>query len=106
VQQTDVIVVKIWTTDEQLLLFRVYISPVEFHQAEDDGSIQYTLHEIQSTKVILAGDFNRHYLAWSKNQFYHEFMKHSVNFFYIRKLQWYFIGPLDFGTEGAIERCS
>jgi hypothetical protein len=44
--RTDVMVVKIWTTDEQLLLFRVYISPVEFYQAEDDGSIQYTLHEI------------------------------------------------------------
>jgi endonuclease/exonuclease/phosphatase (EEP) superfamily protein YafD len=52
-------------------------------------SIQSTLDEIQSTiqqitqatdkptRVILAGDFNRHHPAWSKNHVHHEFVKHA-----------------------------
>lgn len=98
----DVTAVKIWTTREQILIFSVYLPPIKLHQASSEASADSALDEIQSTirqttqvtdrptRLILAGDFNRHHPAWGTNQVHHVFMRQAVelvNFFHMWKLQ-------------------
>jgi Endonuclease-reverse transcriptase/Reverse transcriptase (RNA-dependent DNA polymerase) len=99
----DVTAVKIWTTGEQILIFSVYLPPINLHQASEEALTHSTLDEIQSTiqqtiqrtdrptRLILAGDFNRHHPAWSNNQVHHVFVRQAVelvSFFQTWKLQW------------------
>jgi ribonuclease HI len=99
----DVTAIKIWTTREQILVFSVYLPPINLHQASEEASTHSALDEIQSTiqqtsqrsdrptRLILAGDFNRHHPAWSNNQVHHVFVRQAVglvSFFQTWKLQW------------------
>jgi Endonuclease-reverse transcriptase len=99
----DITAVKMWTTDAQILIFSVYIPPVDLHRSTEEMSIQFTLDKIQSiiqqtiqgtdkpTRIVLAGDLNRHHPVWGNNQVHHLFMRQAaelINFFHTWKLQW------------------
>lgn len=99
----DVVAIKIWTPELQYLIFSVYIQPVAIYEAPEVSSAQQILEEIQTsiqqhtegnsrvTKLILAGDWNRHYPAWSHRPVHHSFAKHAeelINFFQTYELQW------------------
>jgi len=85
-----------WTTDVQILIFSVYIPLVDLYRPAEETPAQSTLDKIQSmiqqaiqgtdrpTRIILAGDFNRHHPAWDNNQVHHVFIRQAaelINFF-------------------------
>ncbi|BAE66183.1 unnamed protein product [Aspergillus oryzae RIB40] len=99
----DVVAIKIWTPELQYLIFSVYIPPVALYEAPEVSSAQQILEEIQTsirqhaegnnrvTKLILAGDWNRHHPAWSHRPVHHSFAEHAeelINFFQAHELQW------------------
>jgi len=101
-QHPDITAVKIWTREVQILLFSAYIPPVDIHQTVEEVSIRSTLDEIESTiqqatqatnkptRIILAGDLNRHHPAWSNHPIHHVLIEHAnelVNFFQTWRLQ-------------------
>jgi hypothetical protein len=45
----DIVAVKLWTTDTQMLIFSIYIPPVGIHQTPEEVSIQPALDKILST---------------------------------------------------------
>lgn len=71
----DLVAIKIWTAEIQLLIFSVYIPPLDIHRAAGSTSAEPILEEIRNTieqyikesdkttRLILAGDFNRHHPA-------------------------------------------
>ena len=71
----DVTAVKIWNEETQMLVFSVYVPPINYCQPVEPVAMQPTLDEIQaciqgitrstdkSTTLTLAGDFNRHHPA-------------------------------------------
>jgi ribonuclease HI len=85
----DISAVKIWTEDAQILIFSVYIPPLGYNQMSQNVSIQPTLDEIQATveaasrdsdkptRIIMAGDFNRHHPAWSNRQVNYLHLRHA-----------------------------
>jgi hypothetical protein len=99
----DLVAIKLWTPEIQYLIFSVYIPPLDTHQAVDTTSAEPVLDEIQNciqqhskstnrtTRLILAGDFNRHHPAWSHRPVSHVFTAQAeelVNFFKTYRLQW------------------
>lgn len=99
----DVVGIKIWTSELQYLVFSIYIPPIAMHEPFEASSAQEILEEIQkniqehteqnsrTTKLILAGDFNRHHPAWSHRAVHHRFAQHAeelINFFQAHELQW------------------
>jgi hypothetical protein len=100
----DVTAIKVWTETSQMLLFSVYIQPIDYHHLYETQSIQATLGKIESTIaehsehaspfpliLVLAGDFNRHHPAWSKGSVYERVMVHAeelINFIHAYALQW------------------
>jgi hypothetical protein len=97
------VAIKIWTPDIQLLVFSIYIPPLNPHQAASATSAEALLEEVKSTiekhtresnkttSLILAGDFNRHHPAWSHRPVNHAFTAQAeelINFFQIYQLQW------------------
>ncbi|KAI3093180.1 hypothetical protein CBS147333_10127 [Penicillium roqueforti] len=97
----DLTAVKIWTADSQILIFSVYIPPVPMH-TPDGASAEATLSAIHDTiqnvtrddsrtfSLILAGDFNRHHLAWGSNHIQPRFIEDAgelINFFHDHGLQ-------------------
>ena len=98
----DVSAVKVWTEDTQFLIFSVYIPPIAHTQMSQNVSMQSTLDEIQATidasqdnnrttKIIMAGDFNRHHPAWSNRQVYYLHLRHSeelLAFIQDHRMQW------------------
>jgi hypothetical protein len=85
-----------------MLIFLVYIPPIKYRQISEEISIQTTLDEIEksirstkdtskSTRLTLAGDFNRHHPAWS-NQIVNTFLlRHAeelLSFIQELGLQW------------------
>jgi hypothetical protein len=82
----DITAVKIWTTNVQILLFSVYIPPVDLHQDSEEVPVQPTLDEIQST----IQQATQAHPAWGNNRVHHVFVGHAVeliNFFHTWKLQ-------------------
>lgn len=92
----DLVAIKIWTTEIQLLIFSVYIPPLDVHQAASSTSTEPILEEIgntieqhtkesdKTTRLILAGDFNQHHPAWSHHPISHGFTTQAeelINFF-------------------------
>lgn len=88
-----------------MLLFSVYIQPVDYHHLYEVQSIQSTLDKIESaierhmehatptqtTTLVLAGDFNRHHPTWSNDPVYERVMVHAgelINFMHAHALQW------------------
>ncbi|KAI3033203.1 hypothetical protein CBS76997_11321 [Aspergillus niger] len=99
----DVVAVKIWTLELQYLVFSIYIQPIALHDPFEASSAREILAEIQQTiqeqteqgerrtKIILAGDFNRHHPAWSHRAVHRGFAEHAdelINFFQDHELQW------------------
>jgi hypothetical protein len=87
-----------------MLVFSIYIPPLNYHQLSEEVLIQPTLEDIQTmiqeairdtdkpTKLILAGDFNRHHPAWSGNRVNHQIMRHAdklLTFIHNQRLWWY-----------------
>ncbi|EED11824.1 reverse transcriptase, putative [Talaromyces stipitatus ATCC 10500] len=85
------------------LIFSVYIPPLDAHQAASTTAAEPILAEIKNTieeytkepnkttRLILAGDFNRHHPAWSHRPVSHVFTSQAeelINFFQTYKLQW------------------
>ncbi|EED16645.1 conserved hypothetical protein [Talaromyces stipitatus ATCC 10500] len=85
------------------LIFSVYIPPLDAHQATSTTAAELILAEIKNTieeytkepnkttRLILAGDFNRHHPAWSHRLVSHVFTSQAeelINFFQTYKLQW------------------
>src|ERR1700712_2277321 len=98
----DVTAVQVWTDQVQMLIFSVYIPPIKYRQISEEISMQTTLNEIEksirstkdtskSTRLTLAGDFNRHHPAWS-NQIVNTFLlRHAeelLSFIQELGLQW------------------
>ncbi|XP_024085694.1 uncharacterized protein LOC106673621 [Cimex lectularius] len=98
----DVTAVKLWTTEQQTLIFSVYVPTTNHSQTLEEISIQPMLGEIEAciqqatettdkpTTIIMAGDFNRHHPMWSKNRIYHvaiEQAEELVSFFHKHGLQ-------------------
>ena len=101
----DVTAIKVWTENNQMLLFSVYIPPVDYHHLYEVQSMQPTLDVIESTigtqatdaasprrtVLVIAGDFNRHHPAWSDGPVYERVMVHAgdlINFIHAHALQW------------------
>ncbi|EED11753.1 conserved hypothetical protein [Talaromyces stipitatus ATCC 10500] len=99
----DLVAIKVWTAEIQFLIFSVYIPPLDVHQATSTTSTESALKEIEntieqhtresnkSTRLILAGDFNRHHPAWSHHSVSHIFTAQAeelINFFQEYQLQW------------------
>ena len=99
----DLVAVKLWTAEIQYLIFSVYIPPLDVHRTADTTPAESMLDEIQNcieqhsqrtertTRLILAGDFNRHHPAWSHRPVNHAFTAQAgelVNFFQTYRLQW------------------
>lgn len=99
----DLVAIKIWTAEIQFLIFSVYIPPLDAHQAASTTAAEPVLTEIKNTieeytkepnkitKLILAGDFNRHHPAWSHRPVSHVFTSQAeelINFFQTYQLQW------------------
>jgi hypothetical protein len=85
-----------------MLIFLIYVPTTNHSQNTEEILIQLMLGEIeaciqQATEtmdkpitIIMAGDFNRHHLIWSKNHIYHITIKHAkelVSFFHKHGLQ-------------------
>ncbi|KAL3262602.1 hypothetical protein ABHI18_002604 [Aspergillus niger] len=100
----DVVAVKIWTPELQYVVFSIYIQPIALHDTLEVSSAREILTEMQrtieeqteqgnrTTKLILAGDFNRHHPVWSHCAVHHCFAEHAdelINFFQDHELQWY-----------------
>jgi endonuclease/exonuclease/phosphatase (EEP) superfamily protein YafD len=98
----DVTAVKLWNTQQQTLVFSVYIPYMDYSQNHEEASIQPMLREIEtcirqatettpkSTTIIMAGDFNRHHPIWCKDRVHHgaiELAKELVSFFQQHGLQ-------------------
>jgi endonuclease/exonuclease/phosphatase (EEP) superfamily protein YafD len=92
----DLVAIKIWTAEVQFLVFSVYIPPLDVHEAADTTAAESALEEIKTTieqhtretdkttRLILAGDFNRHHPAWSHRAVSHVFTAQAeelINFF-------------------------
>jgi endonuclease/exonuclease/phosphatase (EEP) superfamily protein YafD len=92
----DLVAIKIWTAEIQFLVFSVYIPPLDVHEAADTTAAESALEEIKTTieqhtretdkttRLILAGDFNRHHPAWSHRAVSHVFTAQAeelINFF-------------------------
>ena len=86
-----------------MLIFSVYVPPLSYRQISKEVSMQPTLDDMQATiqdatrnttkptKIILAGDFNRHYPAWSGRQVHHQILRNAnelLAFTPNRRLQW------------------
>ncbi|KAI9035202.1 reverse transcriptase family protein [Aspergillus affinis] len=99
----DLVAIKLWTAEIQYLIFSVYIPSLDARQTADVTPVESVLDEIQNciekhsqttdrtTRLILAGDFNRHHPAWSHRPVSHAFTAQAgelVNFFQIYRLQW------------------
>ena len=99
----DLVAVKLWTAEIQYLIFSVYIPPLDVHRTADTTPAESMLDEIQNcieqhsqrtertTRLILAGDFNRHHPAWSHRPVNHALTAQAgelVNFFQTYRLQW------------------
>ncbi|KAI3040862.1 hypothetical protein CBS147352_9731 [Aspergillus niger] len=99
----DVVAVKVWTPELQYLVFSIYIQPIALHDPVEANSAREILTEIQqtireqaeqgerTTKIIVAGDFNRHHPAWSHRAVHRGFAEHAdelMNFFQDHELQW------------------
>lgn len=100
----DITAIKIWNGERQVLVFSVYVEPIDLHHVYEIQSIQMILGEIDSaieehtqnssdlqTNLIIAGDFNRHHPAWSSTYVYERIMAHAeelINFIYARSLTW------------------
>jgi ribonuclease HI len=99
----DLVAIKLWTAETQYLIFSIYIPPLDAHQAADTTPAEPLLEEIKNsiqqhsretdkaTRLILAGDFNRHHPAWSHRPVHHVFTAQAeelVNFFHAYQLQW------------------
>jgi endonuclease/exonuclease/phosphatase (EEP) superfamily protein YafD len=97
----DVTAIKIWNEKRQILMFSVYIEPIDLHRVHETQSMQATLDEIEATigkhtrnrpiptSLIMAGDFNRHHPAWSGTHVYARIMAHAeelINFIHARGL--------------------
>ena len=97
----DVTAIKIWNGERQILVFSVYIEPIDLHHVHEIQSMQATLNEIEvtieeqtrnrttPTSIIIAGDFNRHHPAWSSSYVYASVMAHAeelVNFIHAQGL--------------------
>jgi hypothetical protein len=73
----DVTAVRLWTGHSQVLVFSIYIPPLDLHNLYEIQSAQgifdaidLTIQEQKAsshtpTTLLLAGDFNRHHPAWS-----------------------------------------
>ncbi|EED16651.1 zinc knuckle domain protein [Talaromyces stipitatus ATCC 10500] len=85
------------------LIFLVYILPLDAYQATSTTAAEPILAEIKNTiekytkepnkttRLILAGDFNRHHPAWSHRPVSHVFTSQAeelINFFQTYKLQY------------------
>src|SRR5258706_6092669 len=69
----DITAIQIYAENQQLLIFSVYIPPIDLYRTTQPQTIQPTLTIIHNTiqevisnnktptKIILAGDFNRHH---------------------------------------------
>ncbi|KAI3045365.1 hypothetical protein CBS147353_11800 [Aspergillus niger] len=94
--------VKLWTAQQQTLVFSVYVPYMDFNQSHEEASIQPMLKEIETcirqatetttklTTIIMAGDFNRHHPIWCKDRVHHgaiELAEELVNFFQKHGLQ-------------------
>lgn len=99
----DVTAVKIWNDQRQILVFSVYVPPIDLHHIYDLQSMRSTLDEIEATvhahngnsstvtTLIVAGDFNTHHPAWSGSHVYERLMVHAdelINFIHARGLSW------------------
>ncbi|GAA93315.1 reverse transcriptase, partial [Aspergillus luchuensis IFO 4308] len=99
----DLVAVKIWTANIQYLVFSIYIPPITLLQPTHDSSAQQLLDTIQTTieehsnsthrttKLILAGDLNRHHPAWNHQPIAPRLIEHAdelINFFQTHRLQW------------------
>ena len=101
----DVTAIKVWTENNQILLFSVYIPSVDYHHLYELQSMQPTLDVIESTigtyatdaasprrtVLVIAGDFNRHHPVWSDGPVYKRVMVYAgdlINFIYAYALQW------------------
>ena len=99
----DVTAIRLWTGSSQLLVFSIYIPPLNYHNLYELQSMQPTLDAIDSTvrehtgsphastTLLLAGDFNRHHPAWSGDRVYERIMTHAeelINFIHTHDLQW------------------
>ena len=97
----DVTAVKIWNASKQLLVFSVYVEPINLHHLNEVQSMQATLDEIESTieehtrscplptSLIVAGDFNRHHPVWSGTYVHDRIMVHAeelINFVHAKGL--------------------
>ncbi|KAI3054121.1 hypothetical protein CBS147353_11471 [Aspergillus niger] len=113
----DVVAVKIWTADIQYLVFSLYIPPVTLLHPTHESSAQQLLDPIQrtieehanstnrTTKLILAGDFNRHHPARNHQPIALRLIKHAdelINFFQMHQLQWCL--PRGIPTYWAVHR--
>jgi len=98
----DVTAIKLWNTELQVLIFSIYIPPLDFHRLQELQTIKPTLDSIQNTikdttskdtkptRIIMAGDFNRHHPSWSGRQVHHTVMSHSgelLQFMHEQQLQ-------------------
>lgn len=99
----DLVAVKMWTADTQYLIFSVYIPPLDAYHAANTTAAESAIEEIKNTiqehsrnsnkitRLILAGDFNRHHPAWSHRPVNHVFTAQAeelINFFQAYQLQW------------------
>jgi len=83
------VAIKIWTSELQYLVFSIYIQPIALHDPVEASSAREILTEIQqtireqaeqgerTTKIILAGDFNRHHPTWSHRAVHRGFAEHA-----------------------------
>ncbi|CEJ62845.1 Putative Reverse transcriptase [Penicillium brasilianum] len=96
----DIVAIKIWTAESQTLIFSVYIPPIPLY-TPDNASAEPALTAIQntisdalrddrrSTKIILAGDFNRHHPTWGGNNIPPRFIEDAsdlIDFFQTHNL--------------------
>lgn len=97
----DVTAIKIWNEKRQILVFSVYIEPIDLYRVHETQSMQTTLDEIETTieehtqnspiptSLIIAGDFNRHHPAWSGTYVHARIMAQAeelINFIHARGL--------------------
>ena len=97
----DVTAIKIWNEQRQILVFSVYVPPIDMHHIYDVHSMQTTLDAIETTicnhsdtpstptTLIMAGDFNRHHPMWSGTHVYERSMIHAdelINYIHAKGL--------------------
>lgn len=99
----DLVAVKLWTAEVQYLIFSIYIPPLDIYGTTDTTPAEPVLEEVKktiqqhakdaekTTKLILAGDFNRHHPAWSHRPVHRNFTDQAeelINFFQTYHLRW------------------